>query len=104
MNHNVGVSQSTVGSITCETVNAHTRDVNVLAGSAESLVAGLVLQGSGPNLGIINQEGLDNSEQKTTLKTNELQIDTLCFQETAKTGDIHAIGKKIHMVEILSIT
>ena len=52
--HNVGVTQSTVGSIKCETVNAHTRDVNVFAASAESLVADLVLQGSGPNLGIIN--------------------------------------------------
>ena len=50
VNHNVGVTQSTVGSIKCETLNANTRDVNVLAGSAERLLAGLVLQGSGPDL------------------------------------------------------
>ena len=57
-----------VGSIKSETVNVHTGDVNVLAASAESLVAGLVLQGSGPDLGIINQEGLDDSKRKTILK------------------------------------
>ena len=92
---NVSVSVDETSRIQCQTVDAHTRDV--LAASVKSPVAGLVLQGSGPDPGIINHARKArqyHSEQNTIQKTNELQKYTPYVPKARKgTGSIHTIGK-----------